>query len=199
MRHATGPDTLTDHITTGQRRPAMVMKYGHRRRPALRRLAQVERQLPRAGDQAADQQELPRAGGGGQRPVRRSGGLWSRSRTSGARTPRPATAWSARMTLPGREGDEEVARQDADVGQARPARSTARSLPLRPYTSSKAAQQHRQPRRGQASAACAIASSGLVGDRQVLRDPGRPAALQDPWPTGPACTRRSPPTPARTW
>jgi hypothetical protein len=45
------------------------------RGPGLRRAAQVEGVLVRAGDQAADQQELPRVRGRGQRPVREAGPL----------------------------------------------------------------------------------------------------------------------------
>lgn len=47
---------------------------GHGRRPVLRRPAKIERQAVRAGQQPADQQGLPRPGGGD----------WSRCRTSAA-------------------------------------------------------------------------------------------------------------------
>ena len=171
------------------------MKYGHGRRPALRRIAQIERVVPRPGDQPADQQEVPRAGGGGQRPV-------AEARSLGAGAAGAALEHRILHRLvradhgPGWQGDEEVAREDAHVRQAcllaRLAQLAAAGIHLI----------ERGPATGSPAAASrlswAAARSGLV---VIARSSGIPAARRrrGPWPTGPACTHRSPPTHARTW
>ena len=85
-----------EHVLSGferfLRRPAAPGdgdEIGHGRRPARRRPAQVEGELVRAGDQPPDQQVLARGWRWRSSPSRCSGGLWTRSRTSAARTPPP--------------------------------------------------------------------------------------------------------------
>jgi hypothetical protein len=89
----------------------------HGRRGALRGPAQVEGQIVRAGDQAADEQDVPRARGGGQRPVREPGALGPVP----ARAPLEDRVPDRLVRAddgPGRQGEAEVARDDRHVGQA---------------------------------------------------------------------------------
>ena len=99
----------------------------HRGRLVLRRPAQVKRQAARPGEQAADQQDVPRAGGGGQGPVRVPGALGP-----SARAPLEDRVLHRVRGLDhraGGQGDAEVPRDDRDVGQAcglaRPAQGAA--------------------------------------------------------------------------
>ena len=170
QRSLTG--TSGGRLRTGHLRPAMVTKNVIVAGGALRRPAQVEGQVVRAGDQAADQQEVPRAGGGDQRPVREPGALGRRSRTSGARRPRPSAASSALITVPDGQGDPEVARDDRHVRQARwprrprAARCCGRTPRRRPPTGR--AGPHSSSRSSWPMASCGL----------VLRSssPGMPAA-----------------------
>src|ERR1022692_967826 len=85
--------------------------------PVVRCLAQVEGELVRAGEQPADQQELPRAGGGGQRPVADPGSLGP----GPAGAPLEDGIGDGLLSADGgagRGGDLVVAGDDEHVGQA---------------------------------------------------------------------------------
>ena len=146
----------------------------HRRRGALRRPAQVERQVVRAGDQAADEQEVPRAAGGEQRPVREPGALGPVP----ARAPLEDGVFDRLVSAddgPGRQGDAEVAGHDRHIGQVpgltEPAQLAAAAVYL----------VVRRPFRGQARAQQPL----QLGDGQLrfrlvpqpAGDPGGPAPL----------------------
>jgi len=92
-------------------------EQGHGRGDLVRRPAPVEGDEVRAGDRAADQQEVAGAGGGDQRPVAVAGPL-------GAVSAGPAFEHGVVEgvfgldQIAGREGDPEVAGGDPDVRQA---------------------------------------------------------------------------------
>src|SRR5271166_2545614 len=107
-----------ERLLAGPAPPGDRHEERHRGRLVFRSPAQVKRQVARPGEQAADQQDVPRAGGGGQGPVRVPGSLG----------PVPARAALEDRVLhrvrgldhrAGRQGDAEVPRDDRDVGQAR--------------------------------------------------------------------------------
>ena len=93
-------------------------EIGHGGRLVFRGPAQVERQVARPGEQAADQQDMPRAGGGGQRPVRVSGPLGAVPARAALEDRVPGGVFGLDHRA-GRQGDAEVPRDDRDVGQAR--------------------------------------------------------------------------------
>ena len=165
----------------------------HRGRLVFRSPAQVKRQVARPGDQAADQQDVPRAGGGGQCPVREPGSLG----------PVPARAALEDRVLhrvrgldhrARRQGDAEAPRDDRHVrqarGLARPAQGAAAPVHFvegcPPGRQASLQQALRWPA---AAWSCVPARGGCP----------RPGAAPGPSPTARAGRRRSPPTPARMW
>ena len=90
----------------------------HRGRLVFRSPAQVKRQVVRPGEQAADQQDVPRAGGGGQGPVRVPGSLGPVPARAPLKDRVPDGAFGLDHRA-GRQGDTEIPGDDRDVGQAR--------------------------------------------------------------------------------
>ena len=155
----------------------------HGRRGVFRRPAQVEGQVVRAGDQAADEQEVPRAAGGDQRPVREPGTLGPVP----ARSPledRVSDRLVSPDDGPGRQGDAEVAGDDRHVrqvpGLAEPAQLAAAAVYLvvrRPFRGQARTQQAASAGRWPAAVSpCAPARRGS----------GRPGGAASPSPSAPA-------------
>ena len=146
----------------------------HGRRPALGCPAQVEGELARAGEQPADQQELPRAAGGDQRPVADPRSLGP----GAARAPLEDGVRGGGIRADhgaGRGRDLVVARDDEHVRQA--------GLPARLAQVTAAAVHlvggHPGQRQARRQASHLLDRElRLGGELQVLGDPGRPAARQ---------------------
>jgi hypothetical protein len=145
-------------------------EIGHGRGPAFRRPAQVERVLVLVPvREAADQQELPRVRGGGERPVTVAGAF----RPVPARPPLENGAVYCLVSADDRvlgEGDPVVAGDDDDVGQGEgPERGPELPAPAvhlvggGPHGADPGRHQAVHLRDGQFR---------FRGERQLLRDPG---------------------------
>ena len=107
-------------------------EVGHGGRAVRRGPAQVERVAVRAGDQPPDQQVLPLRPRWRSSPSRCSGAPWSRSRRTGARTPRPVDGLIGADRRARGQPDLVVARDDPHIGQAVLGAALLRSGSLRP-------------------------------------------------------------------
>jgi hypothetical protein len=156
-------------------------EIGQRGGSAFRRPAQVERVLVLlAAGQAADQQELPRVRGGGQRPVAVAGAFLPLP----ARPPLEHRAGDCLVSADGRvpgEGNPVVAGDDDDVGERQcPQRAAELAAAAVDFVSG--SPQHARPGRHQAFH-LVDGQFRLGGERQVMRDAGLAAAA---WVFGPA-------------